>query len=165
MCVPFFLPLSSPAIAPKDILHPIFLSKITYITDLCHPHFFWSFFADGPPLRSPITTHVLDTSIGKPAPQVNVRLERLAPGSINAWETVALGQTNNDGRVPDLLPPSDEVSAGVYRISFDTLEYMSRCKAQHPTFFPDRPFYPAASVQFQITQEQVSFPRAIISGI
>lgn len=107
------------------------------------------------PLRSPITTHVLDTCIGKPAPQVAVRLERKAPGSSQAWETVATGRTNVDGRVPDLLPPSDYVNPGIYRISFDTDEYMSRCKAQHPTFFADVPFYPAASVQFQITPEQV----------
>jgi 5-hydroxyisourate hydrolase/2-oxo-4-hydroxy-4-carboxy-5-ureidoimidazoline decarboxylase len=107
------------------------------------------------PLRSPITTHVLDTCIGKPAPHVAVCLERKAPGSSQAWETVATGKTNVDGRVPDLLPPSEYISPGIYRISFDTDEYMSRCKAQHPTFFADVPFYPAASVQFQITPEQV----------
>jgi hydroxyisourate hydrolase len=106
-------------------------------------------------LRSPITTHVLDTCLGKPAAHVAVRLERKAPGSSHAWEMVAVGKTNIDGRIPDLLPPSDYISPGIYRISFDTAEYMSRCKAQHPTFFAEVPFYPAASVQFQISDEQV----------
>ena len=112
--------------------------------------------ADTASLRSPITTHVLDTCLGRPAPHVHVVLERSAPGSNgNVWEAVATGQTNSDGRVPDLLPPSDYVAPGSYRITFDTAEYMSRCKALHPTFFPEKPFYPSASVQFQITPEQV----------
>lgn len=93
--------------------------------------------------------------MGRPAPGVGVVLERLAPGSAGAWEAVAAGRTNADGRVPDLLPPAAEVPPGVYRISFDTAEYMARCRAAHPAFFPDQPFYPAAAVQFQITPEQV----------
>lgn len=148
----FFLPLSSPISHLQNSISSLSQLPLTHL-----PPFFsiaFLLFADMP-LRSPITTHVLDTCIGRPAPFVNVRLVRLAPGSIDAWETVAVGKTNGDGRVPDLLPPSDEVLPGVYRISFDTAEYMSRCKAQHPTFFPDRPFYPAASVQFQILPEQV----------
>ena len=55
-----------------------------------------------------------------------------------------------------MLPPSSYVEPGVYRVTFDTNEYMQRCKAAHPTFFPDKPFYPSVSVNFQILPHQVS---------
>lgn len=105
--------------------------------------------------RSPITTHVLDTCMGRPAPDVAVTLQRRALESNAAWETVATACTNSDGRIPDLLPPSTHVEAGVYRISFDTAEYMARCRADHPDFFPERPFYPSVSVCFQVLPSQV----------
>ena len=49
--------------------------------------------------RSPITTHVLDTCLGRPAPGVHISLRRQAPGSSGAWELVAASQTNQDGRI------------------------------------------------------------------
>lgn len=117
----------------------------------------------GPPMRSPITTHVLDTAVGRPAPAVHVTLARRAPGSAAAWEQVAVGRTNKDGRVPDLLPPADWVQAGHYRITWDTAEYMARCSAEHPAFFtPTRRFYPSVSVEFEIQPHQVG--RLRLSG-
>ena len=41
---------------------------------------------------------------------------RRFPGSQDAWELVGVGQTNADGRVPDLLPPAAEVAPGAYRL-------------------------------------------------
>ncbi len=64
--------------------------------------------------------------------------------------------TNADGRVPDLLPPSDVVEPGSYRITFDTGRYAAACKAQHPAVYPDRPFYPAAPICFDIAPNQVT---------
>uniref|UniRef100_A0A1D1ZY42 Uncharacterized protein n=1 Tax=Auxenochlorella protothecoides TaxID=3075 RepID=A0A1D1ZY42_AUXPR len=110
----------------------------------------------GESLRSPITTHVLDTARGKPASGVRIVLERAAPGSSNAWQHVGAGKTNGDGRVPDLLPPAASVAPGVYRITFDTSEYMRRCRAEHPAFFPAKPFYPRVSVFFEILESQVN---------
>jgi len=55
-----------------------------------------------------ISTHVLDTSIGRPASGVAVRLQRLEGGH---WVDVARAETNADGRVPALLP------AGTYRFA------------------------------------------------
>ena len=66
-------------------------------------------------LRSPITTHVLDTSVGRPAAQVPVQLHRRCAGSTQAWELIATGTTNADGRCGDLLPPCDSVDPGDYR--------------------------------------------------
>ena len=46
---------------------------------------------------SPITTHVLDTAAGRPAAGVPVTLSFLSPEG--AWETIASGETDADGRL------------------------------------------------------------------
>jgi 5-hydroxyisourate hydrolase len=56
---------------------------------------------------------------------------------------VAEGQTDDDGRLNDLLPP-DTLVDGRYRLSFATGEYF-RSRSQ-PTF------YPQVSVEFHVTQ-------------
>lgn len=46
--------------------------------------------------------------MGRPAPDVAVTLARAAPGSgATAWEVVARGRTNADGRIGDLLTPGE----------------------------------------------------------
>ena len=50
---------------------------------------------------SQITTHVLDTSLGKPAAGVPVVLEVEELGT--GWKQVARGATDEDGRLRDLL--------------------------------------------------------------
>ncbi len=47
--------------------------------------------------RSPITTHVLDTAIGKPAEGVPVELFQLET-STGEWRMLGAGATNRDGR-------------------------------------------------------------------
>ena len=74
-------------------------------------------------LRSPVTTHVLDIGAGRPAQGVAVSLERRCEGSRDAWERLASGCTNADGRVGDLLPPGGHMDAGTYRITFATQAY------------------------------------------
>ena len=51
---------------------------------------------------SQLTTHVLDTSIGKPGENITIRLKK--PVINGDWQTMAQGVTNVDGRIPDLLP-------------------------------------------------------------
>jgi 5-hydroxyisourate hydrolase len=68
-----------------------------------------------------ISTHVLDTSLGRPASGVPVYLERRS--SSGAWQTVASNETDADGRCRDLVPSGDPLSPGVYRITFDTERY------------------------------------------
>ena len=48
-----------------------------------------------------ITTHVLDTSIGRPAAGIAVSLEMLDG---DGWTHVGSGSTDRDGRLADLLP-------------------------------------------------------------
>ena len=98
-------------------------------------------------MRSPITSHVLDIGVGRPAAGVAVSLERLMPGSKEAWSLVGTDVTNSDGRSANLLPPSGFVEAGVYKISFATGEYASAGK--------NETFYPHAAIVFRIEDHQV----------
>lgn len=81
---------------------------------------------------SMITTHVLDTVLGKPAAGIAVRLERLLGGWVGKgtervnsieWVPLATGTTDGDGRCRDLM---DDAKEGIYRLTFDTGEYMAR---------------------------------------
>jgi 5-hydroxyisourate hydrolase len=79
---------------------------------------------------SPITTHVLDTSRGRPASGVPVVLELADdPG----WRAVGRDTTDADGRANRLLssPPPD----GRYRLTFDTGAYFSALG--QPGFYPE----------------------------
>jgi 5-hydroxyisourate hydrolase len=84
---------------------------------------------------STVTTHVLDTSRGRPAAGVPVRLEHAAGG-----EPIALASTDGDGRVRELGP--DGLAPGTYRVVFDTGAYFARSG--------QRSFYPEVAVSFLI---------------
>ena len=77
---------------------------------------------------STVSTHVLDTALGRPAAGVPVRLERAAGG-----QPLAEAVTNGDGRVPVLGP--DDLPPGSYRVVFDTGAYFTR--AGRPAFYPE----------------------------
>ncbi len=64
-----------------------------------------------------ITSHVLDTSAGKPAAGLTVRLEQPVRGA-GGPTPLASATTDADGRVRDWLP--DGVPAGRYRLVFET---------------------------------------------
>jgi 5-hydroxyisourate hydrolase len=87
---------------------------------------------------SPITTHVLDTRLGRPAANVAVSLERLDAG---AWQVVGYGATNEEGRLATLLAP-DALAPGRHRITFDTGAYFQQQQVEH--------FYPSVTVDFEI---------------
>lgn len=67
-----------------------------------------------------ISTHVLDTSIGRPAASITVQLQRQHGAT---WLDVSKAVTDKDGRVSALLPPSAPPGAGGYRLTFDVGEY------------------------------------------
>jgi len=64
-----------------------------------------------------ITTHVLDVAQGRPAAGVSVTLE-VQQGE--SWRPVGQGATDGDGRLRTLWPPGAPLSAGTYRLRFDT---------------------------------------------
>jgi 5-hydroxyisourate hydrolase len=76
-----------------------------------------------------ITTHVLDTSEGRPASGLGVRLERREGSD---WREVGRGETDGDGRLRTLAPSSP--APGVYRLTFDTGAYFA--SQQRPAFYP-----------------------------
>lgn len=63
------------------------------------------------PLRSPITTHVLDSAMGVPAMGLPITLLKLDEPS-KGFDRVGGGVTNEDGRVGNLLPPSNYLAPG-----------------------------------------------------
>lgn len=88
--------------------------------------------------RSPITTHVLDTSVGRPAAGVPVTLSREAPN--DGWELLAERTTDADGRIADLLAPGS-LKPGTYRIRFATAVYFASVGVEEF-------FYPWAEIVF-----------------
>jgi 5-hydroxyisourate hydrolase len=81
---------------------------------------------------SAITTHVLDTSRGRPAAGVPILLEAQEAGG--GWRALGRGATDADGRLRELLPPGHALGAGAYRLTFDTASYFAAQGAQ--TFYP-----------------------------
>ena len=89
---------------------------------------------------SQVTTHVLDTALGRPAAGVPVRLLRVT-ASDGTSEVVADAATNDDGRVPDLGP--EELETGTYRLAFDLAGYADA--TGQACFFPE------ATLTFRVT--------------
>ncbi|MGI4875782.1 MAG: hydroxyisourate hydrolase [Janthinobacterium lividum] len=72
---------------------------------------------------SQITTHILDTTKGRPAAGVTIALHEQAG---DGWREIARGITNADGRIPDLLPQETHLTPGMYQLKFFTQEYFGR---------------------------------------
>ncbi len=88
---------------------------------------------------SAITTHVLDTSQGRPAVGIPVTLEVEVAGG---WELVGKSNTDKDGRVSDLVPEEIMLAAGVYRLIFDTARYFAAREIDG--------FYPEVTIVFKL---------------
>ena len=65
--------------------------------------------------KGSLSTHVLDTTTGRPASGLRVRLETQLEGRV-----LARKKTNRDGRIPEL---ARDIEPGVYRLVFETREY------------------------------------------
>jgi len=78
-----------------------------------------------------ITTHILDTSRGKPASGVLVTLERRE--SDGSWSPVGHGETDPEGCLQTLTP--EPVENGIYRLTFDTGTYFRERHIE--TFFSE----------------------------
>ncbi|CAN5556906.1 hydroxyisourate hydrolase [soil metagenome] len=88
---------------------------------------------------SKITTHVLDTSLGRPAAGVDVVLEYKGPDD---WEEIGRGTTNSDGRFSELVPADWVNKAGTYQLTFNTGGYFEATRRQN--------FYPTVPIIFEI---------------
>ena len=92
---------------------------------------------------SQITSHILDTTVGKPAIGVSVILYEFKN---NDWLQIAANVTNHDGRVPDLLNDDVMLSPGSYKIKFLTREYFDRSSVAT--------FYPFIEIIFEVTSKE-----------
>jgi 5-hydroxyisourate hydrolase len=94
-----------------------------------------------------ISTHVLDTALGKPAVGIPVRLERRALAG--QWHSVASAQTDSDGRCSQLLPDGEPLQEGQYRLAFDTAAYYASGGLQG--------LYPVVEITFQVREGESHF--------
>jgi len=88
---------------------------------------------------SGISTHVLDTSIGRPAVGISVVLE--IESRAGTWKQVGRGMSNVDGRITDLLAPGSLAEA-TYRLTFDTEAYFRSRNVEA--------FYPNITIAFHV---------------
>jgi 5-hydroxyisourate hydrolase len=86
---------------------------------------------------SPITTHVLDLALGRPAAGVSVTLERAGEGG---WVELGAAKTDANGRTGDLARAP--IEAGIHRLLFATGDYFA---AQQVTAF-----HPSVTVSFEV---------------
>ncbi len=71
-----------------------------------------------------LSTHILDTALGRPATGVALTLAKLDGDS---WSDIGSGTTDADGRCKTLLGES-ALQAGTYRIRFATADYFAAQK-------------------------------------
>jgi len=87
---------------------------------------------------SPITTHVLDTALGRPAAGVPLLLAKSSGGG---WTNVGRGLTDADGRCRTLMKPG-ALKKGTYRLTFGTAAYFKKTRQTG--------FYPSVSIVFAV---------------
>ena len=92
---------------------------------------------------SRITTHILDTTKGKPAESVTIIL---FGGENDEWTELTRGITNADGRIPDLINKDDLLHYGIYKMRFETKDYFDSHQI--------KTFYPYVEIIFEIESGQ-----------
>ncbi|KNG51639.1 transthyretin domain-containing protein [Stemphylium lycopersici] len=108
------------------------------------------------PQKPPITCHVLDTTLGRPAANIPVTLTLHSPTSSSAHPTTFTATTNTDGRVTAWNPSTPFSSTPLrdmflqqgdqkYSLTFDTEAYFGERGIK--TFFPE------VEVKFLVREE------------
>ena len=90
-----------------------------------------------------LSSHILDISTGKPAPNVPVKLE-LQNSQTGVWKYLDQKITDQNGRITNFLEKST-AEKGIYRLTFLTEKYFSLSST--------KTFYPFIEVVFQIGEE------------
>jgi len=86
-----------------------------------------------------ISTHILDTALGRPAADVPVALSHRRG---ERWHLLSESKTDADGRARQLLPEGAELEPGLYRVRFETASYY---EAQRLTGL-----YPYVEIAFEV---------------
>ncbi len=93
-----------------------------------------------------LTTHILDTVHGGPAPNVDIRLFSVG----DSRELVASATTDDDGRTPHPLLEGDALESGTYELEFDIGEYF-RARG---TALADPPFLDTVVIRFAVRDDE-----------
>ena len=115
---------------------------------------------------STITTHVLDTVLGKPAAGIAVRLEHQQDGR---WNEMSLAESTDRCRWPLPRISSPNAAPGLYRLTFETGDYFCR-HAPHQHLSGDCHHIPlrqrcALSPAAALERQQLhNLPRKLIDG-
>ena len=94
---------------------------------------------------SGLTTHVLDTALGRPGRGIALRLYRATDPPILVCSHV----TNDDGRTDAPLLGADDFELGTYEIVFDVANYL---RSSHPQI-SDPPFLDEVRLRFTISEQ------------
>jgi 5-hydroxyisourate hydrolase len=89
-----------------------------------------------------ISTHVLDTALGKPAVGLGVALEWVEASGLSI--IAGAGMTDQDGRIRELVSEDHTLEAGQYRLRFLTGAYFKRSGRES--------FYPVVVVEFTVAE-------------
>ncbi len=92
---------------------------------------------------SQITSHILDTTKGRPAAGITTILYL---GGNDEWKEIARGKTNTDGRISDLLKKDVMLQEGIYKMRFETKDYFDQERIST--------FYPYVEIIFEIESNQ-----------
>lgn len=91
-----------------------------------------------------LSSHILDISTGKPAPEVEVILEKKQSDS--SWVSIGNFKTDNNGRISNMLPYGKIDNKGIYKLIFKTHPYFEKANISS--------FYPFIEVVFSIAGTQ-----------
>jgi 5-hydroxyisourate hydrolase len=92
-----------------------------------------------------LSTHILDTALGRPAAQVGLVLSQMQDG---AWQEIGRGETDADGRCKTLLGAAT-LEATTYKIRFATAEYYSAQSLKG--------LYPFVEIVFDVADPKQNF--------
>jgi 5-hydroxyisourate hydrolase len=91
-----------------------------------------------------LTTHVLDTSSGRPAAGLVLSLRRLPDGAV-----LSERRTNEDGRVDGAILEGTEFRTGVYELEFRVGDYFRNAGVA----LPDPSFLDVVPIRFGLAEE------------
>jgi 5-hydroxyisourate hydrolase len=93
-----------------------------------------------------ISTHILDTALGRPAVDVPVSL---AIWQSTEWVLLNSATTDADGRAKHLLPAGEPLTASLYRARFETSVYYEAKKLEG--------LYPYVEIVFEVRDAEQHF--------
>jgi len=92
-----------------------------------------------------LSTHVLDTTLGKPAAGITIELHRVGP---DGRTPLGSAVTNADGRTDAPLLTGDRLEVGTYELTFRVGPYLRRVSPS----LPDPPFLDDVVVRVGIAE-------------